>query len=97
MAYRHELLKNYHSFNGYKTKELENYKTVRCKFFARGECKLGDNCTFAHNNEEIRLKVSYEEYLKLQHLFYYNQLATLPYNDYGSFQPDENNGDLSNL
>jgi hypothetical protein len=91
MAYRHELLRNYHYYNAFKPKEVENYKTVRCKFFVRGECKLGDNCTFAHNNEEIRLKVSYDEYLKLQHLFYYNQMATLPQPDfayYESYQVD---------
>lgn len=91
MAYRHELMWNYHCYSGYKMKELENYKTVRCKFFSRGECKLGDNCTFAHNNEEIRLKVPYDEYLKFQGLIYYEQYGSdlqtnflaCPY-----FQPD---------
>lgn len=78
MAFRHELLLNYHCYGGFKPKELENYKTVRCKFFVRGECKLGDNCTFAHNNEEIRFKVSYDEYLKYQELLYYGQ-GVLPF------------------
>jgi hypothetical protein len=30
-------------------KNKSNAKTVDCMFFAKGECKKGDNCTFIHN------------------------------------------------
>merc|ERR1719456_1735448 len=30
------------------------YKTERCKFFARGCCTRGSQCTFAHSGEELR-------------------------------------------
>jgi len=32
-----------------KPKNNSNAKTVDCMFFAKGECKKGDNCTFIHN------------------------------------------------
>lgn len=57
---KHQWLLSYNSYAGYRPKELENYKTVRCKFFLKGECKLGNDCTFAHYTEEIRLKQYYE-------------------------------------
>lgn len=30
------------------------YKTALCKYFEKGDCKLGDKCTFAHGNAELR-------------------------------------------
>jgi hypothetical protein len=34
----------------------QNYKIVKCKNFESGSCKYGDNCTFAHGDEEVRSK-----------------------------------------
>ena len=33
MALKHQWLLSYNCYGGYKPKELENYKTVHCKFF----------------------------------------------------------------
>jgi len=36
---------------------MMNYKIVKCKNFEKdGTCKYGENCTFAHGNNEIRSK-----------------------------------------
>jgi len=34
-----------------KPKNKSNEKTVDCMFFAKGECKKGDKCTFIHNEK----------------------------------------------
>jgi len=31
-----------------------NYKTARCKFFEKGHCKFGQNCSFAHGDQDLR-------------------------------------------
>ncbi|MCQ2817492.1 MAG: zinc finger CCCH domain-containing protein, partial [archaeon] len=38
-------------------KNMLNYKIVKCKNFERdGKCKYGDHCTFAHSDDELRVK-----------------------------------------
>ena len=34
----------------------QNFKTVACKYFESGNCKYGDNCTYAHGNTELKPK-----------------------------------------
>jgi hypothetical protein len=31
-----------------------NYKTVLCRYFAKGACQYGDQCTFAHGPADMR-------------------------------------------
>jgi hypothetical protein len=39
-----------------KTKKKSNEKTVDCMYFAKGECKKGDNCTFIHDEKKLFVK-----------------------------------------
>lgn len=41
------LLDTYYSFYN---PIVDNSKTVKCKFYTKGSCKRGINCTFAHDN-----------------------------------------------
>ncbi|KRW99883.1 hypothetical protein PPERSA_12559 [Pseudocohnilembus persalinus] len=36
-----------------------NYKSVLCRDFSKGGCKFGDNCNYAHGQNELRKKLSY--------------------------------------
>ena len=39
-----------------KTESLQktNFKTIVCKYWEKGGCKYGDECTFAHGDVEMR-------------------------------------------
>jgi len=39
-----------------KPKKKSNEKTVDCMYFAKGECKKGDNCTFIHDEKKLFVK-----------------------------------------
>jgi len=36
-----------------------HYKTAKCKFFEKGHCKFGQNCSFAHGEMDLRSTNSY--------------------------------------
>ena len=41
-------------------KNILNYKIVKCKNFEReGKCKYGDHCSFAHGDQELRVKPNF--------------------------------------
>lgn len=43
------------NFSGYSVPPtVSNYKTIQCKFFEKGHCKYGGNCSFAHGDHEMR-------------------------------------------
>lgn len=35
-----------------------NYKTVKCKYYESGQCRYGDNCSFAHGGVDLRTQQS---------------------------------------
>lgn len=37
-----------------KEPNYNNYKTVKCKYYELNICKNGDNCTFAHGDDELK-------------------------------------------
>lgn len=43
-----------------------NYKTVKCNLFEEGQCRFGQNCTFAHGEAELRNPHDPMEKMKVQ-------------------------------
>ena len=81
---------------GKKILNPQNFKIVKCKNFETGMCKYGDNCTFAHGDEEIRSKTE-NSFQTNQSNPNFNQNM----NNYGGFPqqmfPNNNNMNMYNF
>jgi hypothetical protein len=68
------------SRSGLRTGQIDNLpeqllKTQMCKFFRKGRCILGQNCTFAHRQSELHDQPDFRK-TKLCHSFHRNRCCT---------------------
>ena len=52
---------SFSSYNSYssttycqKVDQNQNYKTELCRFYSRGKCNFGNDCIYAHGENELR-------------------------------------------
>ena len=62
------------------SENISKYKTEMCKNIELiGYCKWGDQCSFAHNRNELQSKGPYNYYYKTKVCKYYNDTGFCPY------------------